>query len=397
MTIVYGVSQERDWNALEDEAFRSIVRSEFETHYPPELRYPPRRLFWHENGTWFRRMAAKGWIAPNWPTEFGGMGLSPRKLLIFLEEQERWGVARFQDHGIVMVGPVLMRYGTQAQRERFLPPVLACDERWCQGFSEPNAGSDLASLRTEARIEGDEFIINGQKVWTTLAFDVTHIFVLTRTDAAAKKQEGISFLLVDLASPGIRVRRIRDIAGHEELSEVFFDSVRTPISNLVGPLHGGWTVAKSLLGFERIMLGSPKMPELGIRVLTAVARSRGIDKDPIFLDKLAALQLDVAHLGTIFHQFAAQVERGEPLGPDVSLLKIFSTELFQRIADSIIETAGSFGALAGPAKINADIIDILAPYFKARPASIYGGANEIQRNILAKEVLHLPMRQQQSQ
>jgi alkylation response protein AidB-like acyl-CoA dehydrogenase len=393
MTTVFGVSQERDWNALKDEEFRTIVRAEFETHYPAELRYPPRRLFWRENGSWFRRMAAKGWIAPNWPTEFGGMGLSPGKLLIFLEEQERWGIARFQDHGIVMVGPVLMRYGTHAQRERFLPPILACEERWCQGFSEPNSGSDLASLRTEARLEGDEFVINGQKIWTTLAFDVTHIFVLARTDAAArKKQEGISFLLVDLKSPGIRVRRIRDIAGHEELSEVFFDDVRTSISNLVGPLHGGWTVAKSLLGFERIMLGSPKMPEFGIRVLTEVARARGIDKDPIFLDKLAAMQLDVAHLGTIFHQFAAQVERGEALGPDVSLLKIFSTELFQRIADSIIETAGSFGALAGPAKINADIIDILAPFFKARPASIYGGANEIQRNILAKEVLQLPTR-----
>jgi alkylation response protein AidB-like acyl-CoA dehydrogenase len=381
-----------DWNQLEDESFRRLVRREFEDNYPPELRYPPRRLFWRENGDWFRRMATKGWIAPNWPTEFGGMGLTARKLLIFLEEQERWGIARFQDHGIVMVGPVLMRYGTKEQQERYLPPILACAERWCQGFSEPNAGSDLASLRTEARMEDGYFIINGQKVWTTLAFDVTHIFVLARTDVSAKKQAGISFLLVDLSSPGIRIRPIRDIAGHEELSEIVFADVRTPISNLVGPLHDGWNVAKSLLGFERIMLGSPKLPEYGLQVLQSLALRCGVSEDPLFREKLAEMQLDVAHLGDIFRQFAALVENGRPLGPDVSLLKIFSTELFQRIADLIIETGGSLGSLAGPINIDGELIDILAPYFKARPASIYGGTNEIQRNIIAKQVLNLPSR-----
>jgi alkylation response protein AidB-like acyl-CoA dehydrogenase len=323
-------------------------------------------------------------------TQYGGMGLSPAKLLIFLEEQERWGIARFQDHGIVMVGPVLMRYGTEEQRERFLPRILACEDRWCQGYSEPNSGSDLASLRTEARLDGDEFVINGQKIWTTLSFDVTHIFVLVRTDADAPKQKGISFLLVDLASPGIRIRPIKDIAGHEELSEVFFDDVRTPAANLVGPLNGGWSVAKSLLGFERIMLGSPKMPEYGLQVLRSVAAAAGTLDDPLFVDKMAALDLDVAHLSDIYHHFAGQVARGEELGPDVSLLKIFSTELFQRIADLIIETAGPAGGLGGDVTIDRRFINILAPFFKARPASIYGGSNEIQRNILAKQVLELP-------
>lgn len=386
----YGVEQEQDWNALSDEAFRALVRAEVEAHHPAELRYPPRRLRWDENKSWYLRMAAKGWIAPGWPREYGGMGLAPAKLLIFLEEQERWGIARFQDHGILMVGPILMRFGTEAQRRRYLPPILACEEIWCQGYSEPNAGSDLASLRTEARLEGGDFIINGQKTWTTLAHDATHIFVLARTDKAAKKQAGISFLLLDLNAPGVTVRPIRDLAGHEEFCEVFFDNVRTPASNLVGELNQGWAVAKSLLGFERIHIGSPKLPEYGLQVLLSVARARGVEQDPLFRDRLAQLQLDVAQLGDIYGQFAATVGRGEPLGPEVSLLKIWATETFQRIADLIIETAGDCGGQAGKVQMGDGRIEVLAPFYKARPSTIYGGSNEIQRNILARQVLNLP-------
>jgi alkylation response protein AidB-like acyl-CoA dehydrogenase len=386
----YGVPQEQDWNALADEAFRAIVRTEVETHYPTELRYPPRRLRWAENKSWYLRMAAKGWIAPAWPRAYGGMGLAPTKLLIFLEEQERWGIARFQDHGILMVGPILMRFGSEAQRRRYLPPILACEEIWCQGYSEPNAGSDLAGLRTEAQLQGGDFIINGQKTWTTLAHDASHIFVLARTDKQAKKQAGISFLLLDLATPGVTVRPIRDIAGHEEFCEVFFDNVRTPASNLVGELNQGWTVAKSLLGFERIHIGSPKLPEYGLQVLLLVARAQGIEQDPLFRDRLAQLQLDVAHLGDIYGHFAAIVGRGEALGPEVSLLKVWATETFQRIADLIIDTAGDCGGLAGKIRMGADRIELLAPFYKARSTSIYGGSNEIQRNILARQVLKLP-------
>jgi alkylation response protein AidB-like acyl-CoA dehydrogenase len=386
----YGVPQQQDWNALSDEAFRAVVRAEVEAHHPAELRYPPRRLRWQENKSWYLRMAAKGWIAPAWPREYGGMGLSPAKLLIFLEEMERWGIARFQDHGILMVGPILLRFGTEAQRRRYLPPILACEEIWCQGYSEPNAGSDLANLHTEARLDGEDFIINGQKTWTTLAHDATHIFVLARTDKAAKKQAGISFLLLDLATPGVTVRPIRDLAGHEEFCEVFFDNVRTPASNLVGELNQGWSVAKSLLGFERIHIGSPKLPEYGLQVLLSVARARGVQQDPLFRDRLAQLQLDVAHLGDIYGHFAAIVSRGEPLGPEVSLLKIWATETFQRIADLIVETAGDCGGLAGKVPMGEDRIELLAPFYKARPTSIYGGSNEIQRNILARQVLNLP-------
>ena len=386
----FGVPQQQDWNALSDEAFRAKVRAEFETHYPAELRYPPRRLRWQENKSWFLRMAAKGWIAPGWPREYGGMGLAPAKLLIFLEEQERWGIARFQDQGILMVGPVLMRFGTEEQRRSYLPPILACEAIWCQGYSEPNAGSDLASLRVEARQEGGDFVINGQKTWTSLAHDATHIVVLARTDKEAKKQQGISFLLVDIAAPGVTVRPIRDIAGHEEFCEVFFDNVRTPSSDLVGGLNQGWTVAKSLLGFERIHIGSPKLPEYGLQVLLSVARARGVLDDPVFRDRMARLQLDVAHLGDIYTHFAAIVGRGEPLGPEVSLLKIWATETFQRIAGLIIETAGDCGGHSGKVQMDGEHIELLAPFYKARQSTVYGGSNEIQRNIIAKQVLNLP-------
>ncbi len=386
----YGVPQEQDWNALTDEAFRELIRVEFDAHHPLHLRFPPRRLRWTENKEWYLRMAAKGWIAPSWPREFGGMGLSPSKMLIFLEEQERCGIARFQDHGILMVGPVLMRFGTEAQRQRYLPPILACEAVWCQGYSEPNAGSDLAGLRTEARLEGEDFIINGQKTWTTLAHDATHMFVLARTDKSAKKQQGISFLLVDIKAPGVSVRPIRDIAGHEEFCEVFLDNVRTPSWNLVGELNQGWTVAKSLLGFERIHIGSPKLPEYGLQILQSVARERGLLQDPAFRDRLARAQLDVAHLGDMYGHFAAIVGRGEQLGPEISVLKIWATETFQRIADLIIETAGDCGGLAGSVRLDQSSIDLLAPFYKARPSTIYGGSNEIQRNILARQVLNLP-------
>jgi alkylation response protein AidB-like acyl-CoA dehydrogenase len=320
------------------------------------------------------------------------MGLSPAKGLIFHEESERWGIARFQDHGILMLGPVLIQWGTEEQRRKYLPHVLSCKHIWCQGYSEPGAGSDLAGLKTKAERKGDEFIVNGSKIWTTLAHDATHMFCLVRTDAKAKKQEGISFLLIDLDQPGIKVRPIRDIAGHEEFCEVFLDDVRTPVSNLVGELNKGWTVAKSLLGFERIHIGSPKLPEYGMEVLEKLAQARGIAADPVFRDKYATLQLDVAHLADAYAHYAGIVARGEALGPDISMLKIWATETFQRIADLILETAGPYGAIDGDVAIGNTTLNVLAPFYKARPTTIYGGSNEIQRNILAKAVLDLPAR-----
>jgi alkylation response protein AidB-like acyl-CoA dehydrogenase len=312
-------------------------------------------------------------------------------MLIFHEEQERWGIARFQDHGILMVGPVLIRFGTDAQRALWLPQILACKHIWSQGYSEPGAGSDLASLRTEALIDGDEFVISGQKIWTTLAQDATHMFVLARTDKAAKKQAGISFILVDINTPGVRVRPIRDLAGHEEFNEVFFDAVRVPRENLVGELNQGWNVAKALLGFERIHIGSPKLAQYALGILARVAELRGVQTDPLFVARFTELRLLVEDHGTSYARFADMVKRGEPLPAEVSMLKIIATESFQRIADLILETAGEAAQLSGAVALGAGSVDILAQFYKAMPSTIYGGSNEIQRNILARNVLHLPV------
>ncbi len=379
-----------DWNALADEDFRVRIRSYLEAHYPSELRYPSRRLFWNEIGFWYRRMSEIGWIAPNWPREHGGMGLDPGKLLIFYEEHERWGVSRFLDQGILMVGPMLIRYGTPEQQRRWLPKILSCEHLWCQGYSEPNAGSDLAGLRTEAVLEGDTYLVNGQKIWTTLASDANHIFVLARTDKQAKKQAGISFLLVDMDQPGVRVRPIRDVAGHDELCEVFLENVRVPAADLVGAPNEGWAIAKGLLGFERIFLGSPKYPTYALGVLARVARARGMFDQPAFAERFTRLRMAVEDHTACYERFVEIVKRGEPVPPDISMLKIVSTESFQAIADQVILAAGEAAQLAGIVQVGTGEADVLGPFFRALPSTIYGGTNEIQRNVLARQVLNLP-------
>ena len=387
----YGVAQQRDWNALSNEEFRAAVRSMVEQHYPSALRYPARRLRWDEQREWVMHLAKIGWIAPGWPLELGGMGLSPLKQLIYVEEFERWGVARYVDHGIVQVGPVITRFGTDAQRQRWLPPILSVEHRWAQGYSEPGAGSDLASLRTTAVRDVDSYLISGQKTWSTLAHDATHIYVLARTDPKAKKQKGISFFLVDILSPGVTVRPIRDIAGHDEFCEVFFDQVRVPADQMIGAENEGWTIAKSLLGHERINLGSPKLPEYGLQILKSVARACNRTDDPVFQEQFAIVQLDVAHLADSYALYTDRIARGEQLGPDVSMLKIWATETFNRIANLIVETAGEAGALIGEdVPVGDQHLDLLGTLYKARPSTIYGGSNEIQRNILATAVLKLP-------
>ena len=203
------------------------------------------------------KLREKGWLCPGWPKEFGGLGLSPAKQIILTEEYERHGCARTNDHGIVMLGPLVIKYGTEAQKQRFLPKILTGEHIWCQGYSEPNAGSDLAALRTEAVLDGDHYVVNGQKIWTTLAMDANWIFLLVRTDKNAKKQEGICFLLVEMDTPGITVRPIINLEMDDEFCEIFFDNVRVPKENLVGQLNKGWDMAKALLGFERISSAPP--------------------------------------------------------------------------------------------------------------------------------------------
>ena len=379
-----------DWNSLDTEDFRATVRRFFEHNYPEALRYPKRRLRWAEIRDWTLKLSAQGWLAPSWPVRYGGMGLAPEKLIAFIEEQERHGVARAPDMGISMVGPLLIQHGSDEQRAHYLPRILSCADIWCQGYSEPNSGSDLASLRTEAVEDGDDFVVNGQKTWTTLAQDATHIFLLVRTDKAAKKQEGISFLLADMKTPGITVRPIRNIAGNEDFCEVFLDNVRVPRSQRVGELNKGWTIAKALLSFERIFLGSPKQSQYALARVREAAELLGLFDDAVFTDRYTQLALDVADLGTLYTRFVDQVKRGETLGPDVSMLKVFATETYSRLANLLVEIAGASGGTPGDIEVEGGSIDVLTTFYNARPATIYGGSNEIQRNILATSVLQLP-------
>ncbi len=380
-----------DWNALSDQAFRREVRTFFETEYPEELRNLPHRAKFAEIRQWHEKLYAKGMVAPAWPVEYGGMGLEASKLLTFYEEQQRWGVTRGRDMGVQMVGPLIIKFGTQAQKDYWLPRILTCEHIWCQGYSEPGSGSDLASLRTSAVLDGDYFVINGQKIWTTMAHDATHIFMLVRTDPhAPKKQDGISFLLVEMNKPGIEVRTITTLAGEDEFCEVFFDKARAPRENLVGELNKGWTMAKTLLGFERIFIGAPNLAQNALVQLRTIAEGRCMFNDPVFRDRFAKVALDVEDHAALYSRFADQLKRGETLGPDVSMLKIWVTETFQEITELMIEAAGPDGGMNGPLQVGNVGVDVLANFYKARPTTIYGGTNEIQRNILSKAVLGLP-------
>jgi len=379
-----------DYNAMDDEAFRREIRGFFEREYPAHLRYILHRARWREMKEWWRKLCNQGWIAPNWPCEWGGMALDAGKMVIYLEELERHGVARAPDQGITQVGPLIMRFGTDAQKEHYLPRTRSGEYIWCQGYSEPNAGSDLAGLQTAAVLEGDHFVVNGQKIWTTLADDATHIYLLARTDRSAKKQQGISFFLVDLKTPGISLRPIRNLAGHEEFCQVFFDNVRVPRDALVGALNDGWTVAKALLGFERLGIGSPRRPQYALRRLESVAQATGLMQDPGFVDRFIALKLDIEDGAALYGRFVEQVKRGEPLGQDVSMLKIWTMETWQRLAELLVEAGAEEGVIPGVRDIAGVETDFLNPFYYSRPATIYGGSSEIQRNILAKYVLKLP-------
>jgi alkylation response protein AidB-like acyl-CoA dehydrogenase len=257
---------------------------------------------WAEVKEWYLTMSRHGWLVPAWPKEWGGMGLSQSKVLVYLEELERSGAPRVMDQGLMNIGPLLIARGTDEQRRRFLPQILSASTL-VPGYSEPNAGSDLASLRTEARIEGDEFVINGSKIWTSVAFDASHMFALVRTDKTVKKQAGISFVMIDMRQPGVKVRTIRNIAGHEELCEGFLDNARTPVAKMVGGLNEGWNVAKALLGFERIWSGSPRQSMLALLRLRMAGGQRQ-DGRPVFADKLAQVTMDVLDAASAYERFA---------------------------------------------------------------------------------------------
>ena len=385
---------EQNLDDLPDEEFRIRFRQWLSDNYPPEIRQdfqrPFRRIRGETANQWLRKLHNDGWRCPAWPVEYGGMGLSFRKQLIYHEELERAGVARIIDTGETQLGPTLIQYGTQQQKDYYLPRMLSCEHVWCQGYTEPNAGSDLASLKTKAVRDGDSFLVNGSKIWTTHANDSTHIFTLVRTGQYDKKQLGISFLLIDLNTPGIDIRPIHNLAGEDEFCEVFFDDVLVPVTNLVGEIDQGWTVAKALLGYERVWIGSPALAGKALALAERLLGESGREKDPYYRDQFAILAADLYDYRLFYSEICEEIADGSEPGPEVSMLKIYVSELLQRITEFNVELGGNCGGIIGNAQIGNTVTDLHWQVMMARPVTIFAGANEVQRDILARTVLELP-------
>ncbi|MBP6115319.1 MAG: acyl-CoA dehydrogenase family protein [Neisseriaceae bacterium] len=375
-----------DYNTYSDADFQAEVEAWIQAHYPDDLRNPSKRLGMQECGDWYRTLSQQGWLAPGWPVAYGGMGLEPGKLLIMMDVLESYGCARLPDSGITMLGPLLIQFGSEAQKAEFLPKILSAEHIWCQGYSEPNSGSDLASLRTEAVLDGAEWVVNGQKTWTTMGLEANWMFVLVRTDKAVKPQAGISFLLIPLDTPGVEVRPLVSIDMNVEFCEVFFTNVRVAKQALVGEVNRGWDMAKALLGFERIFLGSPKQATQALSHLKRMAKHLGVEHTPYYQHQLSQIEMDLLCHNALYEGFAAQVKAGKPLGADVSVLKVHQSELFVRICALGLHLADEQGALLLPFADDPQIYPA-ALFIRSLQTPIYGGTNEIQRNILAKHVL----------
>src|SRR5271155_2526183 len=400
-----------DLRLTEDEiVFRADVRAFVHDNLPASIREKTvagRRLSKDDYERWTRILAAKGWGAPHWPQEWGGAGWSPVQLSIFLDETQRGHAPELVAFGVSMVGPVIYTFGSRAQKERFLPRIVDLRDWWCQGFSEPGAGSDLAGLRTSAKREGDGWVINGQKTWTTLAQYANWIFVLARTDASVKKQEGISFFLVDMKTPGVTVRPIQTIDGGHEVNEVFLDNVRIPTENIVGQENKGWDYAKFLLSNERngiARVGLTKARLAEIRRLAALPTYGDRPKmdDPLFRMKLAAVEVELKALEMTQMRVISAIRPGEKPKPNPmsSVLKIKGSELQQATTELLMDVVGPYALPFQPERedgerwneppVGPDWASTIAPtYFNTRKVSIYGGSNEIQRSIIAKAILGL--------
>jgi pimeloyl-CoA dehydrogenase large subunit len=394
----------------EEIAFRDEVRDFFKKNLPEETRkklVEGRKLDKADIVNWQRILNKKGWAVPNWPKEYGGTGWTSVQKYIFLEELQRAPAPDPLPFGVSMVGPVIAAFGNEKQKKHFLPRIANIDDWWCQGFSEPGAGSDLAGLSTKAVREGDFYIINGQKTWTTLAQYADWIFVLARTDPkAAKKQEGISFILVDMKTPGITVRPIQLIDGGKEVNEVFFDNVKVPAENLVGQENRGWDYAKFLLGNERTGIARVGISKERVRRLKELASKeisggKPMMEDPRFRAKVSQIEVDLKALEmTQLRVVAAERNRRDNKpDPASSILKIKGSEIQQNITELLMEVVGPYAlpyqpeaddAGSNELPIGPDYAGPLAPiYFNYRKVSIYGGSNEIQKNIIAKAILGL--------
>lgn len=389
-----------------DEAFRREVTTWLKANIPGELAakvHDYRELGRDDLLRWHRILADKGWVAPSWPEEWGGTGWSPVQRYLFEEACGLLGAPPLVPFGLAMCGPVLIRFASPQIKQRFLPRIYRGEDFWCQGYSEPGSGSDLASLKTRAERRGDQYIVNGQKIWTTLGHHADWIFCLVRTDSEAKiRQEGISFLLIDMKSPGISVRPLILMDGHHEVNEVFFDNVEVPANQLVHEEGKGWTVAKFLLGHERLNTGRVGVSKRELARLKQWASERShrgrpwID-DPRMADKLAELEIDLMALEITNLRFLDQLRGGKPPGAEVSMLKLRGTEIQQRLTELMMEVGGSAAERLRPVdsaqwegKAFDEFAAALGPrYANYRKTSIYAGSNEIQRNIMAKMMLGL--------
>jgi alkylation response protein AidB-like acyl-CoA dehydrogenase len=395
----------------EEEAFRAEVRAFLADKLPGRLAEKVssgRHLSKADMEEWHAILNERSWLANHWPTRYGGPGWNAVQKFIFDNECALAHAPRIEPFGVNMLGPVLIKYGSEAQKQRWLPRILDGSDWWCQGYSEPGAGSDLASVKTTALrgsdVQGDHYIVNGQKTWTTLGQHANMIFCLVRTDPKVKKQEGISFLLVDMTTPGVEVRPIITLDGGREVNEVFFTDVRVPAENLVGEENKGWTCAKYLLTYERTNIAGVGFSVAALeRLKKAAARlkmnGRPLAEDPSFAARLARVEIDLENMKTTNLRVIAAVAGGGVPGAESSMLKIRGTEIRQEISSLMRRAMGPYaqpfvaealeegfeGASVGP----AEAASAAAQYFNNRKLSIFGGSNEIQRNIISKMILGL--------
>jgi alkylation response protein AidB-like acyl-CoA dehydrogenase len=394
--------------SAEEERFRSEVRAFVAANLPAAIRdkvLGHKRLDREDFLAWVRLLNTRGWVAPAWPKKFGGQEWDPARELILEEECALAGAPPVLSFGPRMVAPVIIAFGNQAQQEYFLPRILNGEHWWCQGYSEPGAGSDLASLKTRAERRGATYVVNGQKTWTTLAQYANWIFCLVRTAPEGRPQAGISFLLVDMKSPGITVRPIVMLDGEHEINEVWFDNVEVPVTNRIGEENQGWTYAKFLLGHERVSNAALGQSKRALRELKAIAAAaptgggRPLIEVPRFRDRIAEVEIDLMALEVmVLRVIAMDRERHTP-GPEASLLKLQGSQIQQAISELAMEALGAYAALHQPLALSADWtgslagpplgVGITGRYFNYRKVSIYAGSNEIQRNIIARHMLGL--------
>ncbi|MEO9586131.1 MULTISPECIES: acyl-CoA dehydrogenase family protein [Marinobacter] len=391
----------------EEQAFRDEVRAFLKQQLPADIANNVRlgrALSKRDHQRWQAILNKQGWYAINWPEEYGGTGWTVVQKHIFEEECAAFGAPRVISFGVNMVAPVIIRFGTEAQKAWYLPRILSGEDWWCQGYSEPAAGSDLAGLKTRAEREGDHYVVNGQKTWTTLGQHANKIFCLVRTDPSAKKQEGISFLLIDMDIPGITVRPIITLDGEHEVNEVFFDDVRVPVENLVGEENKGWTCAKYLLTHERTGQAGIGLSKAALTHLKAIAAQETIGgqplvDDPLFRARIAELEMRLLAVEMSTLRILAASRDGGVPGAESSLLKIQGSEIRQAISDLMRKALGPNALPFLEEELNPGFDDEplyrdysatpAGQYFNLRKLSIYGGSNEIQKNIIAKLVLEL--------